>query len=101
MSLRRAARRDTIEQAICETLDSLRVPWRKVSCDGLPDLEVIIGRKPYLVELKSGKKPHTDAQLHRLDWLQRWEVHVDVHAPTWRSVDDCIRWVASVRRGLL
>jgi hypothetical protein len=92
--VRHAARRDRLEPAVIATLDALQVPWRAVSCPALGDLEVIAGGRPWLIEVKSGNAPYSQAQRQRRQWLRDHGVDVELHCPTWRSVEDVFSWVS-------
>jgi hypothetical protein len=96
--VRRAARRDATESAICEALDAMRIPHRRVSCEALGDLEVVVGRRNFLVEVKTGTGGYTPAQIKRREWLDSYGVDLALAAPTWRSVDGMLEWVQWVRK---
>ncbi len=95
--MRHSARRDTIESDIRDALERMRIPYRRVSCPALGDLEIILDGKPVLLEVKTGNARYTKAQKDRREWLACHGVSLADYAPTIRSVADLETWVMGMR----
>ena len=92
--------RDANEAELLKIFDDLRVPWRRVNHEGLPDLLCIIAGQVHAPEIKSKAGHLEPAQIKFREWLVRYHLRLDEYYPVLRTPAEVIEWVETRRRKL-